>query len=91
MGKKGKESVTPVVSGYVAVVESDSEVISVTTTSGPEPGVDRSAVYVVAKGTTITSKRGTLKPGTVALPRYFGGGQKTFDVFVESKALVEKK
>lgn len=52
--------------------------------------VEKKAMYFIADGVEVTTKRGQLKPGTQVFAKDFPRGQKTIDELLKSKALVEK-
>lgn len=45
--------------------------------------------YVIAPGTSLTSARGILGPGTKVSAKDFQGGQKTLDDLVKAKSVVK--
>ncbi len=47
------------------------------------------AVFKIAKGGSLTTKKGILIAGDVVKPNYFAGGQESFDALLKLK-IVEK-
>jgi hypothetical protein len=55
----------------------------------PAPTPTKPVLYKVAKGKSITCKKGILKEGVIIIKEYIGGDQVNFDRLIEKGCIIE--